>query len=73
VFLSPQLFDQLEDKQEINLPEYLKNSKFHKASSCMQYCCCRTSLCVLELRPALECSAAARHTSSHIAQCCAAG
>lgn len=39
VFLSPQLFDQLEDKQEINLPEYLKNSKFHKASSAVLNCC----------------------------------
>ncbi|PSC75867.1 DNA (cytosine-5)-methyltransferase 1-like [Micractinium conductrix] len=33
MFVGPQVFDQLEDaKREVELPEYLKNSRFHKGS-----------------------------------------
>lgn len=31
LFVGPDVFDQLEEaKREVNLPEYLANSKFHK-------------------------------------------
>ena len=45
MFVGPQVFDQLEDaKREVELPEYLKNSRFHKVGAALG---CAALGCVL--------------------------